>query len=405
MKYTFYFLFICGVAILTSCKKHDTAKVKDGFVKTVDSLKMDEQIGMITLDDGTFVIISNSQLINLDDKGKVAWRKPITEIKYVLAAASEPGSGFILIGDPVNPPTANSMYACRYLSNGNLLEKKQVNLNYPAGATQPPACIIRLAYGGFAVAMSSNYSNVSYLKILDHDFNLKYSRVILSPVKDGGVQVQHMCEMPNGDIAISIIVGKANTTDIWLNAAIYLTKPDGTIKSISILGDSVSNHVAHVLSTCEGGFFAASSTKTSWLDNTGSFVSYYGIATSQLAGTMQIERFNSDGQYTGNQLLSGYNGYGVIKSIRRTSDGGYLLCGSVGNNGSSLSVSDVRVFVCRLDPGLNQIWSKTLETTYSTIGIDAFQTPDGGCLITGNINSFDKKDRMILIKTDANGNY
>jgi hypothetical protein len=107
----------------------------------------------------------------------------------------------------------------------------------------------------------------------------------------------------------------------------------------------------------------------------------------------------------GSHKLTGYPGYGVVKSIRKTSDGGYLLCGTVGNNGSSVSVSMTKMFICKLDADLNQIWSKTIETTYQAIGVDAVPTADGGCLVAGNIKSFGNNNQMLMIHADANGAY
>ena len=402
-KYSASLVLACCIAFLASCKKEDSTQGHDGMVKTIDSVSMDTQIGLIPLDDGNFVIVSDSQLVKLDDRGNIVWRKPITEISGKRAAVAEPGTGFVLFGLPVNPPTPASFYACRYDTDGNLLETKQVNINFPANYAEQPVSIIRLANGGFAIAMASSFTWFTYLKIFDHDFNLVYSRVFTLPAGYYTFLVQHICELPGGDIAISATVNNSNFYNSWINAAFLLTNPDGSMKSLVIRGDTILSYEAHAVSPFEGGFFAVSSTKTGWLSFEGTFVNYYG--GTQIAGRMQIDLFNSEGQFTGSRQMTGYSGYGVIHSIRKTSDGGYLLCGTVGNNGSSFSVSMTKMYVCRLDAGLNEIWSKTFGTTYQAIGVDAFPNPDGSLLVTGNMKSFGDDYQMLMIRTDADGTY
>ena len=405
MKYFSYLVLVCSIAIFTSCKKDDSIEGQDGLVKTIDSIAMNPQIGLISLDDGNFIIVTNNELVKLDDQGKMIWRKPVTEISDIRAAVAEPGTGLVLFGVPVNPPTMSSFYACRYDTDGNLLDTKQVNTNFPNSYAENPVSIIRLANGGFAIAMPSSLTWCTYLKILDRDFNLIYSKVMTHPVQTEYYTflVQNICELPGGDIALAATVNYGDFVNVWMNAAVVLTGPDGTTKSLVLMGDSVVNQIAHVMSPCAGGFFTVSSTKTGWYSTNGAFVNYY--SGTQIAGTMQIDRFNSEGQFIGSHQLTGYSGYGVIHSIRKTSDGGYPLCGTVDNNGSSYSVSMTKVFLCRLDAGLNELWSKTFNTNYQTIGSDAVSTSDGGYLVAGNMKSFGDDYQLLMIRTDANGNY
>ncbi len=403
-KYSAYLILACSIAIFSSCKKEDTTKGHDGMVKTIDSTAMDTQIGLITLDDGNFVIVTDSnKLVKLDGSGNISWSKPITEISDTRAAVAEPGTGFVLIGVPVNPPTLSSYYACRYDSDGNLLETKQVNINFPISYVEQPVLMIRLANGGFAIAMGSSFTQYSYLKIFDHDFNLVHSKVIFPPAGYYAFYVQQICEISEGNIAIAATVNSGDFFTSWINAALLLTNSDGTFQSLVIRGDSVLNQEAHAVSPFTGGFFAASSTKKHWQSFDGTFVNYYG--GTQIAGPMQLDLFNSEGQFTGSRPLTGYSGYGVIHSIRKTPDGGYILCGTVDNNGSSFSVSMTKMFVCKLDAGLNEIWSKTFNTTYQSIGADAVPKPDGGFLVTGNTKSFGDNYQVLMIQIDANGAY
>src|SRR6185503_15145759 len=165
-------------------------------------------------------------------------------------------------------------YVCRYDSDGNLLETKQVNINFPISYIEQPVPMIMLASGGFAIATTNSAAWYTYLKIFDHDFNLVHSRVITWPPGYYTITARHICEMPGGDIAISASVQNGTYTTAWINAALILTTPDGTIKSLVIRGDSVLNYVAHAVSPFAGGYFAVSSTKKGWLSFDGTFVNY-----------------------------------------------------------------------------------------------------------------------------------
>jgi Domain of unknown function (DUF5122) beta-propeller len=404
MKYTAWFFFAFSVAFLLSCTKDDSVTGPDGLVKTIDSVTMDPQIGLIPLDGGDVVVVSSGRLVRLNDKGDILWRKPVSEISDIRAAVAEPGTGSVLFGVPVNPPTESCFYACRYDPDGNLTETIQVNLNFPVYTAEDPVSMIRLANGGFAFAMSSQWTWMPYLKILDRDFNLVHSTALTySPSGTWGRSILQICELPNGDIAIAARFNNGTNNSVWITTEIMLARPDGIVKSLTPLGDSLHNRLSHAVSPCTGGFFAASSTKSDWLSNDGSIVNYYRGA--QLAGTMQIDRFNAEGQFTGSRRLTGYPGYGLIHTIRETPDGGYLLCGTAGNNGSSLSVAKTKMYVCKLDANLNEMWSKSFESIYQAIGSDAVSTPDGGILVAGNIKSFDDSLQMLIIRTDANGSY
>jgi hypothetical protein len=351
------------------------------------------------------VVVNSGRLVRLNDKGGIVWRKPVSEISDIRAAVAEPGTGFVLFGVPVHPPTEGCYYACRYDADGNLTETVQVNLNFPAWSAEEPVSMIRLANGGFAIAMSSQWTWMPYLKILDRGFNQVHSIALTySPSGNYGRSILHICELPDGDIAIAGRLNNgASASYTWITTEIMLARPDGTVKSFVTLGDSLHNRLSHAVAPCAGGFFAASSTKSEWLAEDGCMVNYYRGA--QLAGTMQIDRFNTEGQLTGSHRLTGYPGYGVIHSIRETPDGGFLLCGTAGNNGSSVSVSMTKMYVCKLDADLNEVWSKSFESTYQAIGSNAVSTPDGGILVAGNIKSFDDRYQMLLIRTDANGSY
>lgn len=95
------------------------------------------------------------------------------------------------------------------------------------------------------------------------------------------------------------------------------------------------------------------------------------------------------------------NGDDVANDVRQTSDGGFIICGSV--DYSAMSSGDV--ILIKTDANGDTLWTKM----YGGIGADAgnsvLQTNDGGYIVAGSTNSWGAGSTdAYLIKTDASGN-
>jgi hypothetical protein len=89
------------------------------------------------------------------------------------------------------------------------------------------------------------------------------------------------------------------------------------------------------------------------------------------------------------------------RSVRRTSDGGYIVAGRTGSFGAG----GADVFLIKIDANGNISWAKTYGGTYSDEAYSVQQTSDGGYIVAGYTNSFGAGNTdFFLIKTDANGN-
>jgi|GEM_PF-2713106 len=404
MKLSKWIIFLFLVMVWGSCTKDESLETTDGIVKTIDSVRLDTHLRLIQLDDGKYIALCQGKMIKLDATCNVEWKKQVTALSQIRAAAADPGIGFTLFGLPANAQSQTSLYACRYDRDGNFIDGHAVNANGPADYTQIPAFIIPLSNGGYAITTSSMFSNSGLLKILDANFNLLYSRAVLPSADYSVLTIQNVCELPNGDFAISAAVGESKFMGLaYIHPALILTGPNGIIKSTCITGDSVHSAMSYTVTPYHDGFFAVTSDMADWGGSQGSFVDYYG--STCIAGSIRIDKYNTEGQLTDSRNISGYPGFGLIKSVRPVSDGGFILCGTVNNHGSSVTVSKTKIYVCKLDANLNQQWSKVIQTTYQSIGIDAVPEADGGFLVTGNLNSFNTNEQIVMIKMDANGNY
>jgi hypothetical protein len=89
------------------------------------------------------------------------------------------------------------------------------------------------------------------------------------------------------------------------------------------------------------------------------------------------------------------------RSVRQTSDGGYIVAGFTGSFGAGGD----DIFLIKTDANGNISWAKTYGGTYSDYAYSVQQTSDGGYIVAGYTYSFGAGDYDIfLIKTDANGN-
>jgi hypothetical protein len=90
--------------------------------------------------------------------------------------------------------------------------------------------------------------------------------------------------------------------------------------------------------------------------------------------------------------------YDYGESVQETADGGYVIAGYT----QSFGAGNADVYLIKTDANGDEIWSKTFGGTELDAGHSVLQTGDGGYIIVGETRSFGKDD-VYLIKTDANG--
>ena len=97
----------------------------------------------------------------------------------------------------------------------------------------------------------------------------------------------------------------------------------------------------------------------------------------------------------------GYPDDDVIKSVRQTSDGGYIATGYFENENSWSLVS----WVIKTDELGDIVWSKTYKKNNSTDtwAEDVIETDDGGFILTGNQKNDGNKAHAMLRKYSADG--
>lgn len=158
---------------------------------------------------------------------------------------------------------------------------------------------------------------------------------------------------------------------------VYLVKTDANGDSIwTKTYGTISHEVGMaVQQTSDSGYIIAG-----W---NGDYPDYniYIIKTDSLGDTLWTRTYG--GSYT----------YDNAWSVEQTSDGGYIVCGTLdlGNNNSDN-------YLIKLDPLGDTLWTRTYGGPGTDYGYCARQTSDGGYIVTG-----DRDGDVYIIKTDSNG--
>jgi hypothetical protein len=122
------------------------------------------------------------------------------------------------------------------------------------------------------------------------------------------------------------------------------------------------------------------------------------IYTNSFSGNYDIYLIKMDGNFNIQWRKRYYTSQDEIVDIQPTSDGGYILGGTIGSGSSK------DVLLVKIDANGNIQWAKRYGWSNRDLTWRARQTSDGGYIIAGFTNSFGNYRDPFLLKVDANGN-
>jgi hypothetical protein len=117
------------------------------------------------------------------------------------------------------------------------------------------------------------------------------------------------------------------------------------------------------------------------------------------AGQIILIKTDSNGDEQWYQYY-GISGYEYGKSVKQTTDGGYIMCG---HRGSFFADNSEDVYLIKTDGNGVEQWSQTYGETDTDMGFSVQQTTDGGYIIGGTSWSNETGYDVYLIKTDSEG--
>ena len=146
-------------------------------------------------------------------------------------------------------------------------------------------------------------------------------------------------------------------------------------------GEDYGDYGYSVQQTLDGGYIMTGGT-----DSYGNDTQMF-ILKTDIYGTEEWRKI-----YGGNDRETG-------EQIQQTTDGGYIIVGSLRNG------DEYDILVLKIDSQGNETWSKTFGGEKVDIGRSIQQTIDGGFIIVGSTESYSKGSTDVwLIKTDSEGN-
>ena len=153
--------------------------------------------------------------------------------------------------------------------------------------------------------------------------------------------------------------------------------------------DGFDYHVLSVDQTSDGGYIVAGCVE---------------MPTS--VADFWLSKVDSDGNQIWSKTFSGVTGaYDFAHSVQQTSDGGYILAGEMGGDLGDPST----VWLVKTDSNGNETWNKRFgggsEFDDAVCAYSVDQTSDGGYIIAGTIRPYGSYTyRVWLTKADTNGN-
>lgn len=418
MKYLLISFCLLGLIFTSSCKKENTVNNQEGYIHPIVSDSDMAVVASFEINDGNYMVVGRDFLdqhpgliVKLDKRGKVLWEKRVSPLNTVLWKVLQlPGSGFVTLGHNRDI----FMTVCRYDIEANLIST--VDIPIPTGSNAAdcsPSEIIKLKNGNFAISgydgTWSGNGNLGFLIITDNSFSSLYTRTFGMPnlAQPEPSNVFGLLEMPDSSIVIRAAVTATGAQNNKTRTNLFLIRTDltGIKKTTNLLIDSVYSETPNCLIENGNGMLCITGRMIGLNEAEGLYVNYNNQGLfSNISGSINFCSFSTTGQLLSRKKISSYSGYGMISSIKPTADGGYILCGTVNQNNSTTIVSNTKIYLLKLDASLNEQWAKTFNTIYQSFGIDAFQSTDGGYVVSGHHRTNDSKYNMLVIKTDESGN-
>ena len=158
----------------------------------------------------------------------------------------------------------------------------------------------------------------------------------------------------------------------------YLIKTDGSGNQLwsQTWGDTLEDNGYSVEQTTDGGYILCGRTRSVINGMT----------------NVYIIKTDSQGNTLWTQTYGGTTGGETGKSVKQTSDGGYIICGW----------KDMNLYLIKTDNVGDSLWTKTYVGNGDG-GKSVQQTTDGGYIITGYTNIMLGDGNLYIVKTDSEG--
>jgi hypothetical protein len=165
----------------------------------------------------------------------------------------------------------------------------------------------------------------------------------------------------------------------------YLVRTDSLGNRISshTYGGEMTEYGYDLHKTSDGGFVVVGSTKS------------FGAGERDV----YLIRVDADGEMLWSKTFGGVAD-DEARSVRQTSDGGFIICGGTYSFGAGYQ----DVYLIKTDPLGNLVWQQTFGGAGGEMGATVRQMPDGGYIVIGSTGSFGEGYSSIYVaRTNQDG--
>lgn len=414
--------FICLILISISvlaCKKND-ANEAHGFVTVLDH--GDDLItkSCVQLSDGSFFIAgiqqsdSSSVLAKLSRGGSLVWQKILSgdfkSIQHMLA--QDDGTVLIAAFDSLN--INKNFVLGRLDGNGQVINLYKTPHNPGPKSDYYSAEIAMLKNGQIACLTQGsieafNWYTYPRLIVLDKNLSVLSDKTYKDSFSKDFVGLYKLRLRQAEDSKI-VLTGNYQ----FRNVAGQRIDAYGVIMNINPLSYELTNY--HYL-TQEPGQFPGESQlmangnicftqapmkKNMSLGGLGEFLSYSWREYYSVGKEICMRELKTDGTLVQQRCFNNFPKLGTAIKMIKLRDGGFVIAGLC--NYEDFSASNMNVMLVRISNDLNQKWIRIFKSSDPTFVSDLIETTDGGFALACFMKSFGNQSKMMMIKTNSDGN-
>jgi hypothetical protein len=402
MNRTYFFFLACCLCFLFSCKKKD-ADLTSGFIKYFGGADADEASQVEPTSDGGYILIgttksagnggSDMYIVKTNSAGNKEWEKTLGGLLDDEGSSVQQTSdgGYIFLGTYRYPgPGLDSnkadFFVIKTNSNGDTLWTKKYGDFTGIKTNEEGISVKQTMDGGYIIAGNTDAGtdgDMVVLKLNSSGSMMDYGQHPTA-VAQGLDQAVSILQQPNGQYVLSSYSG---STGLKSPRTILLSTnlPSPAINSIdkASLGEPSMLVSGEVDFTNDGQFVLTGKTND---DNI--FLVKFSDAVSNAKTWFKI--FGGTGMDAGS-------------SVQATSDGGYIILGST----ASVGAGGTDIYLIKTDASGNEEWTKTFGGAGVDVGKTVRETSDGGYILLGTLefgdDPSDKDNIICLIKVNSKG--
>lgn len=237
-------------------------------------------------------------------------------------------------------------------------------------------CVQETSDGGYIITGVYHGYGLWLIKT-DGNGNQQWNKVFTSLSFDSSYCVQQTAD--GGYVIVGGFTYAPGPPDVW----VIKTDSFGNQIWDKKIGGGNSEYGHCIRQTMDGGYIVVG------------YTSSFGAGQEDV----YLVKLDGSGNPVWSQTFGGVND-DRGNSVRQTTDGGYIIAGNTKSSGAGQS----DVYLIKTDSGGNPVWSQTFGGGNDDEGKSVRQTSDTGFIIAGTTNSYGSGNSDIyLIKTDSTG--